>query len=215
MGHEHDRLLVLRPQVQQKIAHDNARLRIKRAEGFIHQEIFRIADQHLRKTDALALSTRQHVRITVTETCKPDAAKPFTSLFARPGLWRASDFQSDGDIVQHGLPGHEGILLEEITCLAIESLQPLAADFDRTAGWYEKPGNGIEQCGLSAARRTDNRHEFVFSNVQIAFGDSIEAAAIGQLERNLHVLERDCCLACFFRLNTAWFGAHRSSHPVN
>ncbi len=56
VGHEHDRLLVLRPQVEQKVAHDDTRLRIERAEGLVHQQIFRIADQHLRKADALALS---------------------------------------------------------------------------------------------------------------------------------------------------------------
>jgi hypothetical protein len=56
MGHEDQRLAVLRPEIEQQIAHDLPGLRVERPEGLVHQQDFRIADQHLREADALALS---------------------------------------------------------------------------------------------------------------------------------------------------------------
>ena len=63
VGDEHHRLAVGAPQVEQQIAHDLTGLRIERTERLVHQQDFRIADQHLGETNALALPTGQHVRI--------------------------------------------------------------------------------------------------------------------------------------------------------
>ena len=58
---------------EQQIAHDLPGLRVERAERLVHQQDLRIADQHLREADALALAARQHVRIAVGEGAEADA----------------------------------------------------------------------------------------------------------------------------------------------
>ena len=81
MGDEQHRLAVGAPQVEQQVAHDLPRLRVERTERLVHQQDFRIADQHLRQADALALAAGQHVRIARAEGAKPDAREP---VCARP-----------------------------------------------------------------------------------------------------------------------------------
>ena len=84
VGDEQHRLAVGAPQIEQQIAHDLPRLRVERAERLVHQQDLRIADQHLRQPDALALAARQHVRIAVAEAAEPDALEPIVR--ARPRL---------------------------------------------------------------------------------------------------------------------------------
>ena len=56
MRHEKYRLSIDAPELQQEIAHDQARLGVEGAKRFIHQDDFRIADQDLRESDTLALA---------------------------------------------------------------------------------------------------------------------------------------------------------------
>ena len=118
VGDEHHRLAVGAPQVEQQVAHDLARLRIERAERLVHQQDLRIADQHLREADALALSARQHVRIAVAEAREADAGEPFLGARARIGFRRAGDLQPDRDVLQRGLPGKQRLGLEQVAGLA-------------------------------------------------------------------------------------------------
>ena len=66
-----------------QIAHDLARLRVERAERLVHQEDFRIANEDLRKTDALALPAREHMRIARPERSQTHALEPILRTFAR------------------------------------------------------------------------------------------------------------------------------------
>src|SRR5215467_7036435 len=63
MGDEQHGLAVSVPQIEQQIAHDLARLRVERAERFVHEQNARIADQDLGEADALSLPAREHVRV--------------------------------------------------------------------------------------------------------------------------------------------------------
>ncbi len=80
------------------------------------QKDFRIADQHLRKTDALALPARQHMRIAFGETAKADALQPIlrARLAPRSTACRAVS-RPIGDILDRGLPRKQRIGLEQIT----------------------------------------------------------------------------------------------------
>ena len=84
VGDEQHRLAVGAPQIEQQIAHDLPRLRVERAERLVHQQDLRIADQHLREPDALALAAGEHVRIAVGEGGEADALEPI--LRARASL---------------------------------------------------------------------------------------------------------------------------------
>ena len=88
VGDEQHRLAVGAPQIEQQIAHDLPRLRVERAERLVHQQDLRIADQHLREADALALPAGEHVRIAVAERAEPDAREPI--LRARHAPRRAA-----------------------------------------------------------------------------------------------------------------------------
>ncbi len=84
VGDEHHRLAVLRPEVEQQVAHDLPGLRVERPERLVHQQDLGVADQHLRQRDALALPARQHVRVAIDEGAQADAGEPVARRGGRP-----------------------------------------------------------------------------------------------------------------------------------
>ena len=103
VGDEQHRLAVGAPQIEQQVAHDLPGLRVERAERLVHQQDFRIADQHLRQPDALALAAREHVRIAVAERAEAHAREPVlararalrsTACPRSPARWRRSPARS-------------------------------------------------------------------------------------------------------------------------
>jgi hypothetical protein len=102
VGDEQHRLAVGGPQFKQKIAHDLPGLGIERPERLVHQENPGIADQHLREADALALSARQHMRITMGEGPEADRGQPGLRALQRLGPRHAGYLKAKGDIVARG-----------------------------------------------------------------------------------------------------------------
>ena len=59
---EEHRLAVGGPEVEEEVAHDLTRLRVKGPEGLVHEQDFGVADQHLCQRHALALPAREQCR---------------------------------------------------------------------------------------------------------------------------------------------------------
>src|SRR5262249_8326605 len=109
------------PQIEQQVAHDLPRLRVERAERLVHQEDFRIADEHLDEADALSLAAREHVRIARAELGEADAGKPGPRALARKRARDAGGLEPDRHVLQRRLPWEQRLRLEEITGLAVEA----------------------------------------------------------------------------------------------
>ena len=192
VGDEHHRLAVGAPQIEQQIAHDLARLRVKRAERLVHQQNLRIADQHLHQPDALPLPAREHVRITVAEAAQADARQPLHGALARLRLGGAGGLEPDRDILERGLPREQRFGLEQVAGLPVQPAQRRAEDIDRARRGREQSGGGVEKGRLAAASRADDRDEFAIRDAERGAFDGRVGAAVGQAERYGDVAELDC-----------------------
>ena len=196
MGHEQHRLAVGVPQFQQQIAHDLSGLGIERPERLVHQQNFWIADQDLGETDALALPAREHMRIAVAERAETHRRQPALRALQRLLARRALDLESDGDIVDRGLPGEQRIGLEQIAGVPIEPGQRLAEDFYRSGRRLEQPGGDIEQRGFAASGGADNGDELAMHHRKIGLFDRGIDARIGEAKRHRRIVKRDRIWLC-------------------
>ena len=145
VGNEQDGFAVARPQAEQQVPHDLARLSVERAEGFVHQQDLGIADQHLGETDALALAARELVRVAVAEGGKTDALEPALPPFERFRACSPVYLEADGDVVARRLPRHHRILLEQIAGLAAEAGKPPTEHMNLPGRGGEQTGGRVEQ----------------------------------------------------------------------
>src|SRR5689334_15469410 len=76
---------IRRPQLEELVLHQLARLNVKRRKRLVHQQDFRIENEHLRKRNALAHPARELVRIPALEPDEPDACEPFMRPGSRGG----------------------------------------------------------------------------------------------------------------------------------
>ena len=109
--------------------------------------------------------------IAVGEGAQADLAQPIGRLLARFRRARSVDLQRDGDVLRRGLPRHQRIGLEEVAGLPVDARQTAAVDFARAGGGLQETGRDVEERGLAAAGRADDRHELAVADVEVGFGD--------------------------------------------
>src|SRR5713226_8062355 len=102
----------VRPQVQQLVLHQVARLDVERAEGLVHEKDGRPVDQRGGEGDALAHPARELVRVVVLEAGQPDAPHPLGGARAGLGGRRPANRERQGDVLERRLPRQERVALE-------------------------------------------------------------------------------------------------------
>jgi hypothetical protein len=179
MGDEQHRPLA-RPQAHEQVAHDLPGLGIERPERLIHQQDLRVADQHLREADPLALAAGELMRIAVGERCQADALQP--GLRSLPGLAprHAGDFQADGDIVPRRLPRHDRVPLEEVAGLAVEAFQSPTEYPHLSGSGPQQSRCHVEQRRLAAPGRADDGDELARPDGQVGLCNGLVGAATGE-----------------------------------
>src|SRR5262249_22524182 len=160
VGDEQNRLSVRGPQVEQQVAYDLACLGVQWTEWLIHKEDLWITDQNLRETDALALSTGQHMRIAVGECIETDASKPLLRACLRVVCTYPGDVKADRNILDGCLPWKECVALKQVTGLHVQGGERLAKNIDFACGRREQPGGYIKQRGFAATPRPHHFNEF-------------------------------------------------------
>src|SRR5262249_32257172 len=83
------------------------------------------------------------------------------------------------DVLPHGFPGKQRVLLEYHAALGARFSHGLAVDGDGAAGRPQKAGNGIEESGLAATRGADDRDELARLHMDMGVADGLDRSLDG------------------------------------
>ena len=131
------------------------------------------------------------MRIARAELAQADAGEPRLRAFARLRLAGAGGLQSDGDVLERGLPGKQRLGLEQVAGLPVEPRQRLPKNIGAARGGRNQPGGDVEQGRFAAAGGTDDGDELAVGDRERGALDRRIAAAVGEPERDGDVGERD------------------------
>ena len=206
MGDEQDGLAALLPDTQQFQVHALAGQRVERSERLVHQDQPGIVDQRPGDGGALLHAAGEFVRVFLLVAGEPDHVDQAAGAFARLAHGQAEDFRRQQDIFQHPPPFEQQRLLKHHADIARRvEIAAGAADLQRAAVVRVEAGNDLEQGGLAAARRSDDRHQLALVDIEGGVGDRKELLAAGA-EDLLDADEADEGLAA---------GGRRAGHTVS
>ena len=118
-------------------------------------------DEGARQADPLAHAARQLLGIGGFESVKSDQVdrgeRTRLALLGGNSLRLKPDFH----VLQHGQPREQSEALKHHGDLRGRSIDGLAVDRDRAAGWRHQAGDDPQQSGLAAARTAQQGDDFV------------------------------------------------------
>src|SRR4051794_27752898 len=88
--------------------------------------------------------------------------------------WHAAHLQAELDVLPHGLPGKQRILLKHHAALGAGAVYLLAVDGDDARGRLEEARDRVEQRRLSAAGGPDDRDELARIDMDLRVGDGLD-----------------------------------------
>src|SRR6266508_563321 len=156
---EDDRVRRCRPEVEDLRFHSKARVDVERAERFVHQHEIRLHDPALRHRRPLAHAAAQLVRVPIAESRQPDAFDPRVRLVQCLAAVAAAKRQPELNVVEHGLPGKQRVLLKQVRRAAVDAGERLAEHFHDAGARREQTRQHVEHGRFPAAAWTDDRDE--------------------------------------------------------
>ena len=196
VGHEHHRAPQLGPDLEQVVLHEIARLHVERAERLVHQDDLGVVDHRHGQRHPLAHAARQLMRMIALEAGEADPRDPLGHPRARRVGVDPTKQERQTDVLGHGLPGKDGVALEDEAEPRIHTLDGLPVQADPALGDGSEPGHETEQRRLSAARRAHDRHELAAPDVEGDVLDGGELPAFTRQRKPLgHPLQRDAAPA--------------------
>ena len=136
------------------------RVGVEGAERLVHQEDLGIDDEGPHERHALPHAARERRGERVLEPLEarePDALAHAPRLF---GALHAAVLEAQRDVPGDGAPREDGVLLEDVTDLRRDAGDGPAVELDRTGRGRDEAAEHVEDGGLAAARRPDDRDEF-------------------------------------------------------
>jgi hypothetical protein len=159
MGDKDDGLGRFRPERENLRFHPQPGVHVECAEWFVHQHEIRLHDPALRQRRALSHPATQLIRIQIPAAVQADAFEPRSGEQCSLASVFASECQAKLNVVQYCFPGKQRVRLEHVSGARIEASQRLTEHLDAAAVRGLKAGNDVQECGLSAPARSDDRHE--------------------------------------------------------
>ena len=133
---------------------------VERAEGFVHQQDFRVLRECPRQRDPLAHATRQLVGAPIGGVDELHQLEQLIGPGAAPfAFLHAPQLERELDVAPSREPGKQCALLEHQRDLAV-------GDVDDASRRLVEAGDDVEQGGLAAARGPDETGELARSNVE-------------------------------------------------
>ncbi len=194
VGHHQDGHLAV--EVQQQAARVIARFLVERSEGLVEQQDLGIHDQGSGNGHALALPTRELVRVLVsvlTQTELGEELHGLALMLASQLAPRTRDpaqpAARNGRLVQHGPERHvpqrgqvrvQAVVLVDHTAVRTVRLHmglgPVLDRVDQTRGRPMCAHDHVEERGLAAAGRTDQGHNLPSSDLEVDVGQNSGAS---------------------------------------
>src|SRR5438552_10551247 len=167
---EHDRRAIRRPQLEELVLHERPGLHVESAGRLGHEKDGTLVDERRLQRRALSNAARQLVRVVARETAKSDTPDPVARAPFGFGALGAAKARTGGDVVEHVLPGKDGIDLEDVPDIPGDALDGLAVDEDVAFAGRLESGDERERRRLAAPGRPDDCAELALpdSDVQVA-----------------------------------------------
>src|SRR3954471_6046350 len=166
MSDEEDRRRPALPDGVELALHEATRLRIERAERFVHQQHLRIHRQRARERRALLHAAGELRRVALLEALEAHhldiALRAALLLLAR----QAELLEAIAHIGANGAPGKEREVLEDDAAVGTRTRDRRAFDADRPVFYGQEAADQIEQRRFTAARRPEQRDEFAHADLE-------------------------------------------------
>ncbi|MCY1506554.1 hypothetical protein D9M68_408060 [compost metagenome] len=166
MGDEEHRFCGASPDLQQQFLHLLAGEGVQRAEGFVHQQHARVGGQGAGDADALLLPAGEFPDAAFVEAGEVNQGEHLAGAGFTLGTRPACQFQAEGDIAQHVLPGQQGVVLEHHATLGAGAVDGYAVEADAPGAGSDEAGDEVEQGGLATAGRAEGHQQLAGAEVE-------------------------------------------------
>ncbi len=170
-------------------AHLHAQLGVEIRQRLVEQEDFWIAHDGAAHRHALALATRQSLRLAVQKFGDVENTRGIVDAFLDLDLGELAQFEPERHVLEHAHMRIERVVLEhhrDVAILGRQVVDDLAADKDVAGGQFFEARDHAQRRRLAAARRPDQHDEFVVGNVEIDAAHRLDI-----VETLDHVTQRD------------------------
>ena len=157
----------------------DAELGVEVRQRLVHQEDLRLANDGAAHGDALTLTTREGLRLTVEEVLQAEQLGGFLDALLALGLGHVLHLQCEAHVVTHGHVGVQGVVLEDhrdVAVLRREVGHIALADEDRAGVDLFQACKHTKRGGLATARRADKDHELAVLDLEVQL---VDRSAVG------------------------------------
>src|SRR5689334_3101396 len=140
--------------------HELARLGVEGREGLVEEEKRRLDRERPGNVDPLAHAAGELMRIMLFETRQADQLdQPLRALAHGAPVEPALQLEAVDDVLHDGPPGKQRVVLEHERAVGTRTIDQAAVDADLAPADLDEPVDRVEERGLAAARRPDDRDQ--------------------------------------------------------
>jgi hypothetical protein len=178
VGDEDEGLLLGLAQPQHVLLEHPARLFVDCGKGLVEQEDLGVDGERAGEADALAHAAGELMRIALLEAGEADRGDVAPGDLVALRLAHAAELEAEGDVADHGRPGHQREVLEDEGALGAGAGDRAAGDADLAGGRCQEARNDLQERGLAAAAGTEERGQSAPGETEIDRLQRLDTAGI-------------------------------------
>src|SRR5262249_51890508 len=151
----------------------------ERADRRVHEQDVGFESERARERGALAHAAGELPGIVLREVLEPDRLERALRARLALGPGHALEHHAEVDVLEHGVPREQRVLLEHEGDVAWHRPgDPLARDFHRAGRGRHQPADDVEQGRLAAAARPDQAEELAARDVERGVAQRAHVAGV-------------------------------------
>src|ERR1700730_11700379 len=167
VGDEHNGLAAARQQYRKVLAQDHAGLLVQRAERLVPQQDRRLQAERAGKRRALAHAAGKLRRIVLSKFLEPDRFEHSSGARRTFRFCHALKSHAEFDVLDHGVPGKQGILLEHKgDVVGQRASDRLTEHFSGARTRLHQTADDVEKRALTAAAWPDEAQQLAARNIE-------------------------------------------------